>query len=226
MSCRIDTSPLIASACVLGNTGLGVRGDAIPSTGVSGPPPLYSDIALPGDAAKEIRMLVTSWPSGLVIDLAEDSVFTASGPTGIYVVAYDLYVDGANVGSTSFTIYIGVHRPSGDVTTGGWTPTPSGDLWPTIDEDTASTTDYITSPDDTTSAVFALTPTMPVGTFTVGVGGRRSGATGQLRIVALNSVGSAVGATSWQTLTTSWAVYSLSLTTTDAATQFRIELQP
>ena len=65
--------------------GLGVRGDAIPSTGDSGPAPLYNDITLPADAAAEVRALLLTTPAAGTFTMAEDSSFTFTGaPDGTY----------------------------------------------------------------------------------------------------------------------------------------------
>jgi hypothetical protein len=82
MSLRIDTAEWIGGALVIGNTGLGVRGDAVPSTGTSGAPPLYNDISLPSEAADEFRALLVTVPSGGTFFMWEDSSFTATGLPG------------------------------------------------------------------------------------------------------------------------------------------------
>ena len=107
MSLRIDTAEWISGALVIGNTGLGVRGDAIPSTGTHGPSILYNDVTLPGEAADEFRGLITAWPAGLSLFVGEDGGFVASGPDGAYSGTYTGYKNGAAYGSTSFTITIG-----------------------------------------------------------------------------------------------------------------------
>jgi len=97
LSLRVDSSPLIAGALVVGSCGLGVLADSIPSTGDSGPSFLYNDISLPSDAGKEVRGLITSWPVSGALFAWEDGSFTYSGPSGSF--SYQLYVDGAAVGA-------------------------------------------------------------------------------------------------------------------------------
>lgn len=108
MSCRVDTSPLIAGACVVGNTGLGVLGSDVPSTGTHGPGYIYNDLSLPGDAGKEVRGTIETPATGLTTFFAyEDSSFTASGPDGSYSFVYRLYVDGADMGTATCSFTIG-----------------------------------------------------------------------------------------------------------------------
>jgi hypothetical protein len=108
MSVRVDTSSLIAGACVVGNRGLGVLGSAVPSTGEHGAGYLYNDLVLPADADKEVRGLITVAPVGLDSFFAfEDSSFEAAGNDGIYGFTYRLFVDGVDQGTADVTINIG-----------------------------------------------------------------------------------------------------------------------
>ncbi len=91
MSYRFGAS-LVPGAHHHGGGGLGLRGDAVPSSGASGPGYLYGGLTLPDDAAKEVRGLITRWPSG-TLAVYEDSSFTYSGATDYAL--YQLYVDGA-----------------------------------------------------------------------------------------------------------------------------------
>ena len=120
----------------------------------------------------------------------------------------------------------GILRPSADLVPGGWTATPSGPLYDAINEATASDTDYITSPDLATPAVFALSASAPAGSFNVRVRASRSDAAGQVRVRFLDESNTDVGGTAWQTLTNTPTTYTLSATTTATATRARIEVQP
>ena len=105
MSQRYD-GPLISGALVYGNSGLGVPGSAVPSTGEYGGPPMYPYIA-PGDLTKEVRWVITSAPSGLTSFFAyEDGSFTATGPDGTYTIGWDYLTNNAYQASytTNFTI--------------------------------------------------------------------------------------------------------------------------
>ena len=54
MSLRIDASEWISGALLIGETGLGVLAENVPSTGTSGASYLYNDLSLPADNGKEI----------------------------------------------------------------------------------------------------------------------------------------------------------------------------
>lgn len=111
---------LVPGAYHYGGDGLGVLGSAVPSAGDNGPGYLYNDLSLPADAGKEVRGLIETFPVGLSsFDVLEDSSFSASGPDGVYTFTYRLYVDGADLGSATGTITIGV--VSSGTLTGGVT---------------------------------------------------------------------------------------------------------
>jgi hypothetical protein len=118
-----------------------------------------------------------------------------------------------------------VYRPGSDVIVNGWTSTPSGSLASCIDDPTLDRADFITSPNLTDPATLAWASSLPAGSYSISVDADRLGASGQVRIVCLDSGGTSVGATSWQALTASANTYSLSVTTTGTSTQFRIEVQ-
>jgi len=118
MSCRVDTASWISGACLVGNRGLGVRGDAVPSSGDSGPAPLYNDITLPADAAAEVRALVLTLPSAGTLAVYEDSSFVFAGaPDGTYTWTYQAYKDGATLGSpNTVTLTVGAAVLAGAAT--------------------------------------------------------------------------------------------------------------
>lgn len=109
MSLRIDTTEWISGALLIGETGLGVLGQNIPSTGDNGPGYTYNDLSLPADNAKEICGRITSWPSAGTLFANEDTSFTFSGaPDGTYTFQYQLYVDGVATGSpATVTLTVG-----------------------------------------------------------------------------------------------------------------------
>lgn len=96
-SVRVDSAALISGAVVVGTPGLGVMGSVVPSTGDAGPSILYNDLALPADAAKEVRARITTWPSNGTLFVYEDGGFEYSGSNTTF--QYQLYVDGAAVGT-------------------------------------------------------------------------------------------------------------------------------
>lgn len=108
MSLRVDTSPLISGALVVGNRGLGVLGSAVPSTGDNGAGYLYNDLSLPADANKEVRGLILTQPSAGTLYAYEDSSFEFTGaPDGSYTFTYRLYVDGADTGVGTVNLQVG-----------------------------------------------------------------------------------------------------------------------
>lgn len=108
-SLRIDTSEWIASSLILGETGLGVLGSDIPSTGEDGASILYNDITLPADADKEIRALKLTDPSDGDLFIYEDGSFSfINAVDGVYTFTYQLYVDGVSTGSpATVTLTVG-----------------------------------------------------------------------------------------------------------------------
>jgi len=113
MSMRVDTSPLISGSLVVGDTGHGVLGSEVPSTGDNGAGYLYNDLSLPADASKEVRGEITAWPSAGTLFAYEDSSFEFTGaPDGSYSFTYQLYVDGVATGSPQVsTIDVGSAVP-------------------------------------------------------------------------------------------------------------------
>jgi uncharacterized phiE125 gp8 family phage protein len=109
MTCRVD-STLIAGACVVGDRGLGVLGAVIRATtgtGTHGPGYLYNDWQA-GDDGKEFRGLIVAPPAAGTFLANEDGSFSLAGaPDGVYTFAYRLYVDGADLGTSTSTITIG-----------------------------------------------------------------------------------------------------------------------
>lgn len=118
-----------------------------------------------------------------------------------------------------------ITRPGSDIAVSGWTATPGGSLFDTINESAAEDADYITSPDLSTPATFGLTAPVPAGSYTVRLRAQRTASTGQARVALLDAGGTQVGVTAWQALGTTWATHSLAVTTTGTAEQARIEVQ-
>ena len=121
-----------------------------------------------------------------------------------------------------------VARPSSDITTTGWSASSGVVLFDMIDEVTPSDTDYIISPDLNASpapAVFGIAPTQATGTYDVNFRARQTTGVGDIRVLLLDSSGVTVGTSSWQTLTGTFATYSLSVTTTGTAARVRLEVQ-
>lgn len=121
MSLRIDTAELITGAYVIGETGLGVLAENIPSTGLHGASYLFNDLSLPADNGKEIRGLIVTPPADGVFYAWEDGSFSLVGAAdGEYTFIYRLYVDGVDQGTATATITIG-DGLSGETVLGGIT---------------------------------------------------------------------------------------------------------
>jgi hypothetical protein len=124
-----------------------------------------------------------------------------------------------------------VFYPNSDITVTGWTASSGSSLAAMVGETTLDRGTYITSPDLSTSATMSWgdgaghAASVPVGTWDVDVDGAYLTTSGQVRIVLLDSGGTAVGTSSWQTLTSSDTTYTLSVTTTGVSTKFRYEIQ-
>jgi len=117
MSTRFDAAawPPGSTGTLFGVPGLGVRGDAIPSTGTHGPGLLYQYVQ-PGDEAKEFSLVLTSVPTVNVTSLFvwEDSGFKfVVTQDGIYTIGYDWYIDGVSQGADTAQIIIGAQPGTG-----------------------------------------------------------------------------------------------------------------
>lgn len=123
MSCRVDTSPLIAGACVVSAyDGLGISGAALRAatgSGGSGAGVLYNDWDA-GDDAKEFRALLVTAPSSGALTMNENGSLSLTGAAdGSYSLVYRLFVDGADLGTSTAAITIGSASQS-------FSPNPAG----------------------------------------------------------------------------------------------------
>ena len=100
-----------SGATLIGPSGFGVLGSAVPSSGVSGAGFAYTSLSLPGDASKEICGSITSWPSVGTLYAYDDTSFEYTPPAGGYAYTsfdWQLYVDGVAVGSpVTVTLSVG-----------------------------------------------------------------------------------------------------------------------
>jgi len=123
---------------------------------------------------------------------------------------------------------VSISRPSSDVLTTGWTGTPDNTtLFNNVDEVSASDTDYITSPaiSGGENITFGITPSLAAGTWDVRYRANFVGASAQVRIHLLDGSNVSQGVSSWQTVTSSFALYTASVTTTGTASRVKIEVQ-
>ena len=111
MSCRVSTAPLIAGACVVGNSGLGVLGSVIratTATGEFGAGYLYNDVVGGVDDAKEVRGLIVTPPASGSFFAYEDGSFSLTGVAdGSHLFVYRLFADGVDLGTATATVNIG-----------------------------------------------------------------------------------------------------------------------
>ena len=108
--------PLITGAHVHGNSGLGVLAELVPSTGEHGAGYLYASLEFPADTGKEVRGLITTWPTLGTLTAFEDSSFEYDGPSDTF--AFQMYVDGVAVGTpqtVTLVIDVPVVNPDGSV---------------------------------------------------------------------------------------------------------------
>ena len=149
MSLRVDTVSLIPGALVCGHRGLGVRGSQVPASGDAGAGFLYNDLSLPADADKEVRGLIITPPAAGTLVVNEDSSFTFAAPDGVYSFVYRLFVDGADLGTATVTLAVGVvaqyAHPTADAATGAWIASTGSDLFAMLDEAAADDADYIST---------------------------------------------------------------------------------
>lgn len=120
------------------------------------------------------------------------------------------------------------YYPNSDITTTGWSAVPPGSLYAAIDEATPSDSDYIVSPDLSSTpgpAVFGLNQSAPAGSYTVNVRAKYGLTAGQFRVSMLDSGGTSVGTSAWTSVTGAFATYAVSLTTTGTAVRVKIEVQ-
>lgn len=100
-------------------------------------------------------------------------------------------------------------RPISDVSAGGWTPSTGSDLWPMLDETSASDSDYIETATASTATVGLSTPTYPGGAVqTLSV--RAASDDGSTLTVRLKQ-GATLIATRTQVLTSTYTTYNWTL---------------
>lgn len=105
-------APLISGATVYGDAGLGVLGSVVradTATGSHGPGLLYNDWDGSADDSKEFRALVVTPPAAGTFFVNEDGSFTLTGaPDGTYSATYRLFVDGADLGTSTASFTVGI----------------------------------------------------------------------------------------------------------------------
>lgn len=107
MSIRVDDTQLIAGAIVVGDPGLGVLAQDVPSTGDAGAGYAYAYLSLPADNGREVRGLIVTPPSAGTLTAYEDTSFVFEAPDGEYTFDWRLFVDGVDGGLKTETLVIG-----------------------------------------------------------------------------------------------------------------------
>lgn len=109
--------------------GLGILGADIPSGGDDGPAPLFDDLSLPADAAKEYYFDLVSTPSDGAFFMYDDSSFTLlDAPDGVYEITGYVYEDGTQLSPLeTVTITVGagagiISVPPLKITLTAWPP--------------------------------------------------------------------------------------------------------
>lgn len=108
MSCRVDTAPLIASSCIVGDSGHGVLGSEVPSTGEFGAGLLFNDVQASGWGANEVRVLVTGH-NFTTLFVHENTAVEGTVPgNGVYTVSFDVFLDGILQGQSQALFLVGI----------------------------------------------------------------------------------------------------------------------
>lgn len=133
-----DDAELISGAWLTSAyAGHGVLAEDIPATGVHGASVLYDQVALPGDAGKEVRGLILTQPAGLTTwEHGEDGAITAAGPDGAYTYTMQVYVDGVALGSpVTITLTFGAGSMALGMTGGSGSLSIDGSAVPVVSID-------------------------------------------------------------------------------------------
>jgi hypothetical protein len=167
-----------------------------------------------------------TWDGQIGVTAAFDTLLTDAEHASLHANPAQLLASGpqvllAPVIATGATVY----RPGSDLIVNGWTPSTGSDLFAMLDETTLDRGDFITSPNVTSPVTMGWTAPLAAGTYDISVDFDRTGATGQLRIVLLDSGGATVGTSSWQAAPASAATTVFNVTTTGSSARFRIEVQ-
>lgn len=107
-SVRVDAVPLIPGCVIVGNTGLGILGSQIPTTGPDGLPPFGLIDLDPADSTNEIRWEILTWPAAGTLVPDENSSFLFTGaPPGTYSFYVRGYVNGRPRAAKIVVIVVG-----------------------------------------------------------------------------------------------------------------------
>jgi hypothetical protein len=113
---RVDSGNWITGKTVVGQRGLGILAQNIPSTGTNGAPPIYNDLSFPADNDKEVRWEIVTPPASGTFFAYEDGSFTYLGPTN--TLTYKLWVAGQDMGNATVSLSVGTVDSTAPVMTG------------------------------------------------------------------------------------------------------------
>lgn len=187
---------------------------------------LYNDVQA-GDEGKWFSFYIVTPPATGTLDINPDGTFTFTGAEAA-TFTYQLEVDGAAFGDPVLvTLYnTTTYRPISDGTTTGWSTTGAS-FFGALNETPASDASYVTSPAVAGSPgplVMGINP-IAAGTYVARFRARRTLTVGEVRQVFLTSGDVQVGATAWQALTNSFALYEPTVTLTGTAAKVRLEVR-
>jgi len=190
---------------------------------------LYNDVATDGSDDNKwfsFRIIEQNLNGG-TLDIDPDGTLTFTGAaSGSFT--YQLEVDGVDVGSPQLvTLYDQTtYRPSGDVTTTGWTST-GANFYDQINESPSNDASYVTSPplSTMTDPLTLDIASMSAGNYIAKFRARKTQTTGEVRMVFLGAGGASVGETAWQPVTTSFALYELPVTLTATSARVRLDVR-
>lgn len=135
MSCRVDSQPWIAGACLVGDYGLGVLGSEVPASGVDGGGFGYPDLELPADANAEVRWLILRWPSAGTLTPQENSQFSFTGaPDGAYFFDVEGFRDGLSIGVKRVHLLVGPQYTLLQLIHTELNPLATGKAWYSVNE--------------------------------------------------------------------------------------------
>lgn len=190
---------------------------------------LHNDVATDGsDDNKWFSFRIISQTlNGGTLNIDPDGTFTFTGAaSGNFT--YQLEVDGVDVGSPQLvTLYdLTSYRPSGDVTTTGWTST-GANFYDQLNETPSNDSSFVTSPPlgATTDPLTLDIASMSAGNYIARFRARKTQTTGEVRMVFLGAGGASVGETAWQPVTTSFALYELPVTLTATSARVRLDVR-
>lgn len=149
MSLLIDSTSLIPGSLVIGNTGLGVKGSTVPSSGKDGPSYLYNDLVFPADNNVEVMGRIKTFPTQGKLFAYEDGSFGWEAPNVSTQdsFVYTLYIDGVSAGDATVKLNSNVSNGSQVLTLGAFTGVSTATVppFPTRTGDQSLTLGYITN---------------------------------------------------------------------------------